>query len=207
MILGERGCTMDNYQSNSNMSKEKKPEPVVNASTNTKKKSEFSKVKDHILQDELPKTRNHIVYDILIPRVKQIVLDSFAALLGGSYSSGPNVNTRSNNRVNYNQASTQNRNATRATSRPIGFDYDYIEFDNRLDAQTVLDSMYDIIHERGSVSISQMYALANIDQCPHTYEYYGWMLNTPNDLNGSYVKQDMYSGKYVIVCNRPTQIR
>lgn len=196
---------MAEFPNNSKMNK-KTIKPVVDKKAETKKKSEVSKFKDHLINEELPKTRNHIIYDILIPRAKQIILDSFAALLGGSYS---NTNTSNQNgsrvRTSYNNMYNQQ---PRRETRPIGsaFDYDDIIFDSRIDAQAVLDGMIDLMHEYGRVSVSDMYELAGITDCPSTYVNWGWALNSRSDLRDN--AQVRRSGDYyVVACGRPEQIR
>lgn len=175
--------------SNSKMTKDK-PLPVVSGDVKlrSKKKSEFTKFKDHLIKDELPKTKNHILYDIFVPKLKQMLLDSFAALLGGSYSSNTN-NTQprqSRVRTSYDNYYPNSRRTARQT-RPIGRvapDYDDILFETRPEAMAVLFEMTETMKRDGSVSISDMYAFAGITQCPATYVNWGWMLNSDSDLRG-----------------------
>lgn len=195
------------YPGNSKSTAKPKKEikPVVEGNVGVKKKSEIAKMKDKVIQEDLPKVKNHIIFDIMIPKLKQILADSFNTLLFGEGSIDRERDRVGKPRVSYrkyyDEPRTRERPTTATTNR-YG-DYDDIWFETRTEAFRVLETMKDIMREYGEVSISDMYDLAGIT-CPHTYTRFGWVINTPSDLSDARVVPDGPS--YVIKLPRPMQI-
>lgn len=191
--------------SKSTTTKQKKDiKPVIEGGVEVKKKSEIAKMKDKVIQEDLPKVKNHIIFDIIIPKFKQILADSFNTLLFGESSGDRERSRRPAERVSYRRYYDEPRTRERPTTSTNRYsDYDDIIFDSRTEAFRVLETMKDIMKEYGEVSISDMYDLVSIT-CPHTYTRFGWVINTPSDLSDARVVPD--GSGYVIKLPRPMQI-
>lgn len=195
------------YPSGSKSAKKKKEiAPVVHGGVEVKKKSEVSKIKDKVVHEDLPKVKDHILFDILIPNIKRILADSFNTILFGESGYRSRDNRRSTEKVSYRKYYDEPRERERATTIRRGstaFQYDYIVFDNRAEAYSVLDGMRQTIERYGEVSISDMYDLSGIS-CPYSYADYGWIINTRNDLTDARVIPD--GSGYSLRLSPPVQL-
>lgn len=195
---------IDDYPSNSKT--KKKVDKVIDETVELKKKSEKDRIKDKIIVEEIPKIKNHIIYDILIPNVKRILSDSFNTILFGNSGDANRISGRRNNeRVSYRKYYDEPNNTPNNAQTTMRYQYEYedIIFPSRTSAYRVLDSMKDIITEYGSVSISDMYDLSGMS-CPHTYANYGWILNTRHDLESARVVPT--GDGYMIKLSSPVQL-
>lgn len=171
---------MDEYKSNSHASRrsastEKKDiKPVVNGQAKTKKKSELRKFADMFIADDVANIKNYIIYEVLIPGVKDVVLDSISMLLGRE--TGYRRRTSSGNRSItsyqkfYEKGGSERRDSNVAYSR---FNYNDVVFETRGDAELVLAELDELMEQYKVVSIQDLYSAAGLD-CPYTYNDYGW---------------------------------
>jgi len=175
---------MDEFKSNSYKSKEaskaptekKKLEKVVAGKASTKKKTEGRKFMEAFIKDDLGNMGTYIITDVVVPSFKRIILDSVKAMLGDI---GPSKSTTTASRVSYRSYYDERDVAqrTRYHDAPVrtGFDYEDIIFDDRSDAEMVLQAMCDIVSsEYGIVSVGDLYDLANITNDNYTLNKYGW---------------------------------
>lgn len=179
---------MEEYKSNSNKSREaalaqnkKKIEKVVSGSTRAKKKSGIQKFADIFLPEDVGDIKSYIRETVIIPAIKKAISDTMDMLLYGK--SGSRYKTGSASKVSYRSRYEKNRDYgdVPRTTRISDPDYDDIIFETRGDAEAVLDAMYDILGEFQTVSVADIYDLANM---PPTNNYmlnrYGWA-----DLTGA----------------------
>lgn len=191
---------MEDYKGNSNKSKrdmkvaenEKKIQKVVTGSVQTKKKSEIRKFTDVFISDDVSSVKSYIISDILVPAVKRFLSDTVDAILypGGSKSSKGTAASK----VSYGGYYRNNdRREVRAGSRASsGFDYDDIIFENRGDAEAVLNAMDDIIDQFGVVSVGDMYDMAQVSTTNYAINKYGWA-----DIRSAQVVR-VRDGKYML---------
>ena len=178
---------MEEFKSNSYKSKEaanpppdqnKKLDKVVSGKVTAKKKTESRKFIEAFIKDDLGSIGSYIVSDVVVPSIKKTILDSVKAILGetgGSRTSTTNA-TRVSYRSYYDDRDVVKRSTGLATT-PLrsGFDYDDILFDNRVDAEAVLEAMSEIVNSHyGIVSVGDMYDLANITNDNFMINKYGW---------------------------------
>lgn len=177
---------MDEYKPNSfkyreekqKMEDSKKIKPVVNGNVSVKKKSMTSKVKNS-LQEDIPKVRNYILTDVIIPYMKKIISDSVRngidMILYGEVKKD-NKPGSSISRVSYEKMYSSSANPYK--ERRIGndvYDLDDIVFNTRQDAELVLTQMEDIIDNYHIVSVADLYDLVGVS-CPnHCCNNYGWI--------------------------------
>lgn len=176
---------MENYKSNSHRSREREErlpkrehiKPVAKGSV--KKKSESKKVAEMFLSDDAWSLKDHIIFEVLVPAAKKAISDAiisgveilFYGKATNRISGGSPVS-----RFSYDKcyASSPNTGYPRAEPRRNMLDYDDIKFDNRGDAEMVLDAMDDILGRFGVVRLSDLYDLAQISTNNYMLEKYGW---------------------------------
>lgn len=180
---------MDEYKSNSHRAKEeperKKVKKVVTGTVKTKKKSTSRKLVEDFISEDIDSVTSHILSDVIIPALKDTFYDAVTSglsmLLGGSGTSNnyrrPYSSTR--DREPYNKYYNKNRNLDRrGTSSERGgrsekYSPDDIILDSRVEAEEVLDVLYDYLDEFKMVSLLELYEAVGK---PTNYmdSKYGW---------------------------------
>lgn len=159
---------------------EKNIKPIINSGVKTKKKSEISKLSSIFISEDAANVKSYIFMDVLVPAIKKaisdIVRDGIDMILYGGGGSGRSDKNRSGSGVsyvNYKQYSSDPRERTAAARTNTRFDYDDILFENRGQAEAVLEQMEEVIERYGFVTVSDMYDMVNLT-APFTANKYGW---------------------------------
>jgi hypothetical protein len=193
---------MEEYKSNSHKSREEQPqgtvlpakkvEKVISGAAKPKKKGEIQKLADIFIPTDIASLKSYVIHDVVIPYIKKTISETVDAILFGGDS--PKKKT-SASKVSYgsyyNKSSDIKRDVDRQ-NRSV-FDYDNIIFENRGDAEAVLDAMIDIIDTYSVVSVGDLYDLADITTDNFNIHKYGW-----SDLSSAQVirvRGDGYSIK------------
>lgn len=173
---------MENHQPNSHKYKEelkeqfneKKVKRVVKGKVKTKKKNEMTKFKDVFISEDASNVKSYIFMDVLVPAVKKaisdIVRDGIDMILYGE--SGKREKGKSSSYVSYRDYNKRDERRDNRSARPR-FDYDDLIFENRGEAEAVLEQMCDMIDRYGLVTVADMYDMADLTQ-PFTSNRYGW---------------------------------
>ncbi len=117
--------------------------------------------------------KSYIFEDVVVPAVKDIILDAVRAFLGvngssrGKSSSASKVSYRK-----YYDDRERRDNGSRNRTRS-GYEYDDIILDNRGEAEDVLSRMDELIDTYGVVSVADFYDLVGITG-NYTDNKYGW---------------------------------
>lgn len=172
---------MENYTPNSNKYKneqkamaDKKVEGVVSGVARTKKKSEMQKIANIFLAEDISNVKSYILMDVLVPAVKDAIEDVIHMLLRGESARSRKSTTASKvSYRNFYERERDRRDYSIPASRS-GFDYDEIVFETRADAETVLDSLNEIISSYGSVSVADLYDFAKVPTSNYMANNYGW---------------------------------
>lgn len=174
---------MDEYTPNSRKfkeeQKEKKTDSVVTGSVRLKKKSEFGKLRDIFISEDVSNVKSYILMDVLVPAIKKAVDDIVTngihmILYGGR---GQTKSTSPASKVSYRSFYDSNPRPVSSYNTPIPrdvFDYENIIFETRGDAEAVLDAMNDIISQFRKVSVADLFDLANAPTANYTAYKYGW---------------------------------
>lgn len=176
----------------------KPPEPtkIVKGTVKTHKKSLGQKMMDFFFAEDASKAAEHVIYDVIIPNVKDILYDSVAVILFGG-NRRPHGDYRGNTRggyVSYSEGS--NARAQRPVSPVPRNLVDNIFFDNPEDAHEVLDNMRGYLQQFNVVTVGYMYGLLgypsdqtkenygwyNIDEAAVVYTNNGYMLRLPRPI-------------------------
>lgn len=170
---------MEDYSSNSHKSKQAQNKPnnaqkVVKGSTKTRKKSSFQRFVGAFISDDISSVRSYIFTDVFIPYIKRFIDDSVHTLL---YRNGRDY-YRSRGETEYNRYYSDRYNIRNDRVPPshygkYGYDYDEIVYDDRGDAELVLDTLRDRIAAYGYATVMDWYTASN-RSCSYTYDNYGW---------------------------------
>lgn len=171
---------MEEYKSNSNKARErqndpipeKKVEKVVSGSVKSKKKSGLQKITNVFVPEDVDNVKSYIIEDIVVPAVKDIILDAIRAFLGVNGRSGGKSSSAS--KVSYRKYyEDSNRRDYGTTRTRTGYEYDDIILDNRGEAEEVLSRMDELIATYGLVSVADYYDLVGVTG-NYTDNKYGW---------------------------------
>ena len=181
---------MDNYKPNSNRYNElkaqqsieeansKKLESVVSGNVSMRKKTTLKKVADIFFQNDIEDVKTYLIKDVLIPEIRDAVYNLIMNGLDMMLYDGKRTrktSTANPMRVNYSKCSSQStRPDTSSLPRTkLGLNFDDIKFDDRMDAEEVLNQMLNIIEQYDSVSVADFCELAGIPG-EYTDRKYGW---------------------------------
>lgn len=159
--------------------KEKKVEKVVTGAIATRKKSEVRQFVDEFITKDIQNVKSYIFVDVLVPAIKKaiddIVSNGIHMLLYNGDKRGSSAAGRST--VSYGgffKSATDRNPRPRAMTSPGGFNFEEIIFSNRGDAEAVLSAMDDIIDQYDSVSVLDLYDLADVSTTNYAAQRYGW---------------------------------
>lgn len=160
---------------------DKKVKKVVSGTVKAKKKSELSKFMGTFISEDAPSVGDYILSDVLIPVIKNTILDiitgSANMIFGGSRRRDSRSNPISNISYTkfYERGGDRFRDDRRSEPKTKSrFDYDEITFSSRGDAEAVLMQMEEIIGTYKVVTVADLYDMIDLT-APYTAEKYGWM--------------------------------
>ena len=160
---------MDNYQSNSFKSKEmakntpEKKQIAKVANAKIKKKSEFQKITETFIAEDLNKVKNAVLTDVIVPAVKKVISDivtnGIDMLLYGEVR---HTKTTTTSKIGYNSIyNSQNKSDTARTTRG-SYIYNDIILNTRGEAEEVLNQMNEIIGTYGTVSVADLCEIVGV---------------------------------------------
>lgn len=172
---------MEEYKSNSHKARERKNEPVaekkvekiISGSAKSKKKSGLQKITNVFVPEDVDDVKSYIFEDIVVPAVKDIILDAVRAFLG--VNGNPRGKSSSASKVSYRKYydDRERRDSGSVNRTRSGYEYDDIILDNRGEAEDVLSRMDELIATYGVVSVADFYDLVGITG-NYTDNKYGW---------------------------------
>lgn len=201
----------EEYKSNSHRSKEqgeihdpipqRRTEKIVTGDVKQRKKTGLSKAANTFLPGDVDSVKSYILMDVLVPSIKRaisdIVCNGINMLLGEpNRNKGNSVGAKVSYRQYY-----QDRDDRRDYARPRSqaqYSYDDIVFDDRGDAEAVLERMEELLERFDVVSVADLFDMAGIS-CNYTDNKYGW-----TDLRSAHVER--VRDGYIINLPRATSL-
>lgn len=196
VIMTERHYDVSRSALNISEKPKKKVEPITHGTR--KKKSKIERASEEFLGDNPRSLGNDIVDDIVIPSIKNMISDLVHTigdvLTGGAdrmlygqtdVGVGSRYSRVGSTKVSYDRV----RNGTRASSALRGAPpeashrMDQVIVNSRVVAESILQQMYDLLQQYGTVTVSDFYNMVDITPT-HVDEEWGW-----TDLKGSMVRQ------------------
>ena len=130
---------------------------------------------DVSISEDVCNVKSYIFMEVIVPAIKKaisdVVTNGIDMILYGE--SGKTRRNSTTTKVSYGKYYNGDREPRRNPPR-TGFDYDDIIFENRGDAESVLDAMNEIISQYGVVSVGDLYDLADVSTDNFTVNKYGW---------------------------------
>ena len=182
---------MDNYKPNSNRYNElkaqqsieeansKKLESVVSGNVSMRKKTTLKKVADIFFQKDINDVKSYLIMDVLIQEIRDalynLVMNGLDMMLyDGKRTRKSSSNTmRVNYSAKYNNQTSIPESSNSSPRTKSGLNFDDVVFDDRMDAEEVLNQMLNIIEQYDSVSVADFCELAGIPG-EYTDRKYGW---------------------------------
>jgi hypothetical protein len=178
------------YPDNSHKNKEKNIKRVTTSDPLRKKKSFRKQFSETFIAGNVDSTARYVVMGVLLPAARDMIFDVVsegahrlifgdkARRRGGSTTpySGPTGH------VAYNRYSRDDRPPLPKTMSPRGrarHDFDEIVLDNRVEAEEVIDQMFEVVSRHGEVTVADLYELVGLAST-HTDYKWGW-----EDLRGA----------------------
>lgn len=205
-----------NLPANSNKSKEEPAErPEVTQITTTqvvRKKPLGRKIKESFMGDDAQSVGSYILFDVVIPAAKSLILDMFTQGLERSLygdSRGRSRLGKSSNGGNHTSYQKMyngrpDDRGRRDDRRELSFrersehNFDDIILTNRGEAEEVLDKLQDLVNDYNQAQVADLYSMIGVTPA-YTDNKYGW-----TDLRGSRV--DAVRGGYLLVLPRTTAL-
>ena len=163
---------MPEYPDNSHSAREntsppsKRVEKVVNGTAKTRKQSEVKKFAGIFMPDEVGDVKTFIITDVVIPGLKNAIADVVSIVLfgeAGRIGTRKNAGSKVSYQRYYDDPRRDDRRNYNQRPRPVaGFEFDDIIFDNRGDADLVLDQLESAIANYGMASVLDLYDLAGL---------------------------------------------
>lgn len=167
-----------------------------------RKKPLGKRFKETYLGGDARSVWGYVAMDVIVPAMKDMVVDSFVQGVERMVYGEARPRSRSRaggstgssfSRPGYTSygglsSNSPSRPEPRQFSRPVERDYDEIVFETRVEAETVLDQMYELLSQFGQVTVADLYSLIGrtgsyVDQS------FGW-----NDLQGSRISRTRRGG-------------
>lgn len=150
------------------------------------RKTTWDKLKDSFINEDNKSVGDYVVFDVLVPAVKKTMVDMVTTFINtlfyGSGRAPQGQGGYPNGQVSYNRYYQQSapprtydtRYSTPANnSRLTVFDYRYLNWPSKDQADFVLNQLRDILITYSIVRVSDVFDLGG-QQCPYTAERYGW---------------------------------
>jgi hypothetical protein len=169
----------------------RKVEPVTSATLEVRKKGLGRKFKDTFVVGDARTTRDYVIFDVIIPSVRDMMFDAVQGafqrmIYGESAKTRPGGMGGYSNvgHVNYAGMSSSPKPGSRTAQRPqperqlsrmsrARNEFDELIIPDRHGAEEVIERMYDILSQYGSVSIADLYELTGLASS-HTDIKWGW---------------------------------
>ena len=205
----------DKYPSNSHRSKERgqevKPadtprvEKIIQGGAAIRQDSLAEKARKTFIAEDIKRVGSYIVSNVIVPAIKRGIDDAVSngvhMMLYGS--SKPSDTRRSGGqRIAYDEIYPTRRDDrhSREYQRGRVFNFSNITFEERGDADLVLDTLQEFIDCYGQARVSDFYEAAGITDVDYTSVDYGW-----TSLRRAYVEPD--GDGWCIYLPRPVPLR
>lgn len=197
---------LNQLKGNSHAEREKQKrevKKVINGGAVSRKQPAISKVADTFLADDLSNVKTYLIYDVLVPKIKDTIVDMFVdgikmifyGTVGGGKNSS-NERTSYTSYYKYGNSSSSRSSRTLSSREETPDDYREIILETRTDAEEVLDTLDELISSYKYATVADLYTCVGITG-DFTDNKFGW-----SDLKSARVRPTR--GGYLLVLPRPT---
>jgi len=154
---------------------------VVSGVVKTKKKGFLEKAIASFIADDVSNIKEYIVKDVLIPTIQKTIVDlvndTTAMMFGVKSRRGSSSSDRFRGATNYvSYSDGRSHNARSSRNEGVYTIGDDLFFDSKLDAENVLQAMFDIVETYDTVSVAELYECAGSNTRNYTDTRYGWSI-------------------------------
>ena len=167
---------------------EKHADKVISGEVKTKKRSLIKRFTDIFFKESLTDVKTYIVQDVIVPAICENIVDIITSTAGMLFLGEATRRIRGRGQSNGSKISYDKMYNGRQEKMPsysrskLAYNFDDIWFENRGDAELVLESMFDILNsEYRQVTVADLYDLVG-KSTTFTQNKYGW-----RDLRGARV--------------------
>lgn len=155
-----------------NSSEKKRVEKVVTGNVTTRKKSKIGKLADIFIAEDIASAKDYIIGDVIVPAIKNALFETVEGVL---YGSTGKRRRSSSDRISYNKYSDSSKSYKKEGFRSVTshHSYDDIVFENRGEAEEVIEGLRACIREYGVARVTDLYDLVGISG-EYTDTKYGW---------------------------------
>lgn len=185
---------MDNYPSNSRTAKApeetaepKKIDPVVTGEVTRRKKPLGKRFAETFVGGDINTVAGYVIFEVLIPAAKDMMSDAVSQgidrmLFGETRASSRSRSSRpsgtngyvSYNRMGANKPSREGLNEfARRPERRSSHDFDEIILATRVEAEEVIDRMFDLVNQYQQATVADMMELVGVTS-NHVDHKWGW---------------------------------
>ena len=174
---------MEEYKSNSDRSKnqsqevpQRRAEKVITGGVTQRRKSGIDKLGSIFLAGDVEDVKEYIIEDVLIPTIKRafydIICNGMGMMLGERNPNKANQSSRVSYRAYYDRPD-ERKSGNNSNQSRSNYSYKDLIFDNRGDAEVVLEQMFELLDRYDAVSIADLFDLAG-ESSNYTDNKYGW---------------------------------
>ena len=175
--MKEAGLVRNNSLANTPPKPEEhKVEKIVKGTVKTRKPTFGRKVAKAIFAEELPDVKEHVVWDVVIPGIRDGIRNSLINIVESIFGGGINNNRNRGSVVSYRGGTNYNSayNGGVRSRRSEGmYAFEDVIFDNRGEAEEVLDQLNYNIERYSYVSILDYYDMCGLRTRPSDANF-GW---------------------------------
>lgn len=155
------------------------------------------------LAEDRGDVKNYIIFDWLIPTVKDAFVDGLESLIDmafyGKVRNGRRKPSSGGSYYNYSSISSDRPRVANIGARSL-YSFDDVQFDSRQEAEKVLDVLLEIIEDYGKATVADYYDACGVTGNGYTDRSYGW-----TDLRQAFVTRSRQG--YCISLPRPKDLR
>lgn len=199
------------FPPNSETSKRGKPEPknitpVTTTGASRKRKSLRKQFKETFIGGDAKSAVRYAMFEIALPAARDMVWEVISEgvrslIFGDSRRRGSTMPySGPTGHISYNRISSRNPGPQRAISRQARsrHDFDEIVMDSRVEAEEVIDRLFDLVSRYDTATVADLYELVGLS-ATHTDHKWGW-----TDLQGAGVSR--IRGGYLLDLPEPEPI-
>ena len=169
-----------------------------------KKKTLGDRIRDVFLADDIENVKEYAISDVIIPGIKNLIVDSIAMLIlgDGDYRRRGRRDRDDRERVSYNTrykyADDKDERKSRRKKDDDDCDFEEIIFKTLNSADDVLNGMYELLREYNEVTVKDYYTLAHYKSTVFD-DNWGW-----ESLKGVRIKR--CRGGYILTLPDPISL-
>lgn len=206
-VVSPGNILREEFPDNSHKSKELKhvDRPVVTGKIIEKKKPLARKFASTFINEDIGSVKEYILFDLLIPGIRDTIYDIInkgaeMLIYPKGRPSNKRISSYGGTYVSYNNYSKSSSMRPSESYRGrSSCDFNDIIIESRQEAESVIDTLIDIIERYGQATVTDLYDCLNISRNNYTDSNFGW-----KDLRGAKIVPVRHG--YMLDLPRPIEV-